>query len=1453
MAYGLKYFFVDKKIVTTTEYTYRWELYENGYVGSSTEWTGINIQRNYDQSSLRKINYIQKSSCTGNIRIEDQTQRNIIEGIADSEIGDWKVVLKKDGSVIWTGLLVPDLIAISEANFGNQSASLVAKDLDIVGDYTLTTGSESAIEIIADILNVLDYQINIISYSSWTETNELTATDDIFGQVYHEKGRLRRFGRNDDEDDRPISNLEALKWMLTTYGAVLRQANGVWNLIQVSAFNTPSSVRRFVYDYTGTFQSKDLTYTLGSTTANSGDLRLFGSSSNTFFAGLKKVESKLQHDSIYQGIKFNREYWFPNTDALTRSQNWEADGTGNLTLEFTTWLGRNTSGDPDLGGNTVIGDVTIQCGTFYFDGSEWTETGTPTIEISVEDLHSTTDGDGNYVHKNQGLTIVTDPIPIGASGVLTVKIQPRGAIPQFEYMYIRDLIFNLQYSDTVEGSSTSIEYILESSLSYSEEYNFGTYYFGSGLPLASLATLKDSSSDILANFKRTYDSTETSHAELLLREVLDIRRTQKRSIRSVLYGEYEPDDIISYDSSTFFFFGGSWDSKTYQWSANLGEFNVERPSDVSASADSFTAIYFTNGEGGYSGSVSGSTTGSTVPSNEFLKISNNLSDVASASTSRTNLGLGSSDDVTFNNITSDGIIFTDEIDTQSITWNTSTQVWDATPSEKFNNPVFVGTSLDVDNGINADQHIHAGTYLKSDTYLEVGTSATIGTTLDVTGSTTLTSLTVSGTSSLSSLDVSGNATILGTLDAPTLNTGQGDNELYAMNQDVQTSDSVTFDTLDVTNNATVGGSLTLNGEADFNSTMNLQGTLTTQADVQDDGFVATFGGQGYQIKSDGDAEFGNVLVRGALTVFEFIAKQISTIGGTEVLTIATGIVESSATNQITLQMKDGTNSTSFKNNDLIRVQVVDINKNFENDGVDPVQIVRSYKGQITNISGNVITTIDVDGTASSLQKGDMVVAIGNTSDTDRQSIMYRNVDRKTDKLIMRLQTDITNHDGFLSPDKTRVAFGDLNGYSGLSAEKFGFFAGRNQNEHILVTDQGLFLKDGSTDPINTLAELTSNTFKVGDDTNFLSFNGTSFDIQTDTFTLNTTNLVIDSSNERILVGSVSSGLTIGDFGSGLKGLKINSSGITDQNYWFLGSGNVSFKVGDGTNFLKFDEVTGSFDIETQQFTLDTTASGGGVKIDSSTQTVQLEDENKVRTQIDITNGSPSISSTTEEQITNQNVSYVDPSTVEYNTPIPYPSIDKGDSVEVFVDAELTALSNAGASSFDVILYGGTSSTSATNEIARTRSVILENVNDTTDLYLTGYNYTYTHYKVGIQINAVDPATLPATPSITIQVDITVKSFESQTRVALDGVYVNNNSQQYARLTRDSNKLGGLTILDNISTSNPVKTGALYRNGTIMNVSSRSDNLVVLDSLPTSDPSVAGALWNSSGTLKISAG
>jgi len=1417
MAYGLKYYFVDKKIVGSTTTTYKFEILEDGHTGGSTEWIGVDISRQYEELSFRKLNYLQKSTCSGTIRVEDATQRGVIEAIAGSEIGDYKIQLKKNGTIVWTGLVVPDLTVIGEENYGNQSATIQAKDIFIKGDYPLTTlvpdtrGIEKAIVLIAEILDTLGYQLDIVSYTSWIE-NGLTQTDDILNQSYHEKERFRIYGKTEDEADKALTNQKALEYILKSYGLILRQVNGNWNLIQVTAFNNISSVRKYVYDYQGIQTSSTVTHSMG-TSAGSDSLYVQGSSSNNYFAGVKKVASNFKHDSTIQGIKFNREYWIDDASELAKSQYWQADGTGNLELSFITWYAKTTSSDL---GNPVIASVSVYIDTggtdYYWDGTSWV-TSPATIEVEVQETYSARDSDDNYVHKNAGIAIVTDPIPDAADGTLNVKITPDPLAPDYAYWYLRDVQFNLTYSDTVDGISSAINYELEQTGSYSDEYDYQTYYFGDGPTSASLSALKNSSRALLSQWKRYGDASTTNHQNLILNEILNVRRNQRRNIRASLYGEYEPDNILVYDSSNFFFLGGSWSSKSYQWSSNFIELNIQEGSDT------LTTFYITDGQGTSSGAV-GSTGSSTGVSSLYLEKGKNLSDIPSVSTARTNLGLGETDAPTFNGLTSTGVIITDEIDTTSITWNISTQVWDADPSEKFNNPVYISTSLDVDNGINADQHIHAGSYLKADTYLEVGTSATIGTTLDVgtnttvggtldvTGATTLSTLDVSGSTTVGgTLSVTGNTTISGTLDAPTLNTGQGDNELYAMNQDVQTTDGVIFDTLSVTNNASVSGSLTLTGEADFNSTMNLQGNLTTQANLADDGFVEGWAGTNWKINADGSAEFEEMRIRGALRVYEFIAKQISTIGGSEILSIAQGRVVSAGSGEIEIENVTGTPGNSFKAGDLWICQVVDINNDLESGGTG--SIVKSVRGLVDSVSGNDLTVTVESGSLNDLEQGDLIVGYGSTSDADRQAIMYRNVDRSEDNLIMRLQTGVNDFSKLQAEANTRVAFGDLNGYSGLSSETFGFFAGDNSNEHILVTDGGLFLKDGAS----TLAQLTSNTFKVGDGTNFLSFNGSSFDIQTDTFDLNTTNLDISSANENIVIGTSSYLVTLGKLNTNEQGLTISTPTVTNQNFWKLSTGDIRFKVGDGTNYLEYNETAGSFEIKVPTFTLDATDASGGIKVESANQRIQLEDADRVRTQVDINDGTFSLTETSEYNagdatVINQGTAYI--SSAFQTT--------KGDSLYIDISAELTSLGADGSEAYiQVEALGSTSSGGSYTSFGSFLSSVATSVGNIVSVKFSAHSYSYDWVKIRITVFSDDTG---FASQFELNQNIIVKSYDSQTRLSLDGLFVNSSNTQYARLTRSQNELSGIIKMKN---------------------------------LPTSDPQVEGVIYNDGGTLKISAG
>lgn len=1158
MAYGLKYYFDDKLQVGSTNTTYRFEILQDGYSGSATEWIGREISRQYEEVSLRKIEPIQKSSCTGIIAVESSSQRTILESIAGSEPGQYKVQLKKDGSVIWTGLVIPDLTVIGEDNYGNQSANIVAKDIFITGNFPLATifpdtrGIEKAIILIADILGDMDYQLDIISYTSWTEAG-LTQSDDILNQSYHEKERFRKFGRTEGEDDQPLTNQEALEYILTAYGLILRQVDGDWNLLQITAFENPSSVRRYVYDYQGTQTSSSTTFTAPSITEGN-DLYVQGSSSNNYFAGVKSVKSQFQHESLIQGIKFNREYWIDDGSELAKSQYWQADGTGNLELSFITWYAKTTIADL---GNPVIITVSIFVDTgstdYYWNGTSWV-TSPAGISVEVQETHSAVDSVGNYIFKNLGIDIVTDPIPSGADGTLNVKITPDSLQPNFAYWYLRDVQFSLKYSDTTDGISTDILYELTQTQAFSSVYDYGKYYFGDGPTEASLSALKNSSRVLLSQWKRAGDSSTTNHQNLILNEILNVRRGQRRNIRARLYGEYEPDNILVYDSTNFFFLGGSWSSRSYQWSANFFEINI---SEVDTDSLSFTFV--TDGSGTSGGAV-GSTGSSTGTSSLYLEKGKNLSDLPTPATARTNLGLGTGDSPTFNGLTSTGVIITDEIDTTSIVWDALTpEVFWVTSEEKFNNPVFIGTSLDVDNGINADQHIHAGTYLKADTYLEVGTSATIGTTLDVGTNTTVGgTLDVTGATTLSTLDASANTTVGGTLSvtgnttlssnlnfSPTvgnaiIDSGANNLEISALktfiNQNTEIDGALTLlGALNVDGATTLNSNLELNGSADFNSTMNLQGNLTTQANLSDDGFSEGWAGTNWKINADGSAEFEEMRIRGALRVYEFIAKQISTIGGSEILSIAQGRVVSAGSGEIEIENVTGTPGNSFKAGDLFICQVVDINNDLESGGTG--SIVKSVRGLVDSVSGNDLTVTIESGSLDDLEQGDLIVGYGSTSDADRQAIMYRNVDRSEDSLIMRLQTGITEFSKLQDEANTRVAFGDLGpkpgesiGYSGLDSETFGFFAGSNSGGHILATSSGLFLKDGST----TLAQLTNNTFKVGSGTKYIEFDGNDLDVQAEDFKLEAGGLVIDSSlNKKIVVKNASEAIiAIGDFDFG---------------------------------------------------------------------------------------------------------------------------------------------------------------------------------------------------------------------------------------------------------------------------------------------------------------------------------
>jgi hypothetical protein len=298
MSYGLYKYIVAKELSGSSDVTYRIELLKNGYSGSSEQLEGA---ENYFEHTYNKIdprnpfeNPVQASQLTMSFHVQGQDELDLLEEIFGADENQYILQKKVDGSVVWQGKVLNDLLEYDEGDYPFPGR-IIAKDLSYLKgiDYTLEDNNEKIILTLAGALNELGFGLNIYTYTNWVENNQTNTSDDFLNQVYNSTYAFRNYGSSTEQDDTAISQYDVIDRICRNYNLILRQSNNAWHLFHISALDDPTSVKRYVYNSSGVQQSSsnvDLTIDVDSV-----DLYVLPFSGNRINPAVKKANVIFEH------------------------------------------------------------------------------------------------------------------------------------------------------------------------------------------------------------------------------------------------------------------------------------------------------------------------------------------------------------------------------------------------------------------------------------------------------------------------------------------------------------------------------------------------------------------------------------------------------------------------------------------------------------------------------------------------------------------------------------------------------------------------------------------------------------------------------------------------------------------------------------------------------------------------------------------------------------------------------------------------------------------------------------------------------------------------------------------------------------------------------------------------------------------------------------------------------
>jgi len=279
-------------------------------------------------------------------------------------------------------------------------------------------------------------------------------------------------------------------------------------------------------------------------------------------------------------------------------------------------------------------------------------------------------------------------------------------------------------------------------------------------------------------------------------------------------------------------------------------------------------------------------------------------------------------------------------------------------------------------------------------------------------------------------------------------------------------------------------------------------------------FATGWTGNNWRVDEEGNMAGESLFLRGSLTVNELIVNRIHAVDGTQIIGPGRGKVASVAGaapgETVTLEDPNESGVSSFREGDICIVQTVDI---------DSTQLVKRLVRKVDSVDNNpssgdapTVTFTSLSGGPSdtgTFEEGDTIVVIGNVSEPARQSVLVATAtgtNTGEDAPYRRAISGVDSWPAWQSADKVQTQTGNLDGLAWASG--FGAFFRDNlfvgMNEEGTgdsmrlgknVDGSGAFgIQIGGNNHWKYDSEDELWKFRVGNDSSFIDWSGTSLDI-----------------------------------------------------------------------------------------------------------------------------------------------------------------------------------------------------------------------------------------------------------------------------------------------------------------------------------------------------------------------